>query len=405
MTPPAAASAPVPPAAPAAAPARSAVRWALGLFALAAALLFLALVAAGVHGAWFPAAGVKTIPARDLALARGTGALDRNALVVAAADASGMALVTANTDFRSADYPVVAWETAHVADNADVRFLWRTDVAPNKLNTVAVPVVAGRLLPVTMAGNPDWIGRVTGVALVVRGPLPRPVHVEGVAARPGGVVGVVADRLRDWFGFEGWSGTSINAVTGRVDVQELPLSVLLIAALALAAAAWLALARRRRWVAALPAVLAALFVAAWAVLDAGWTWQLARQVAATRAQFGGKDTHERLAAADDGALFAFVERARAKMPPPPARVFVVADAAYFRGRAAYHLYPHNVLFDPFADTLPPASALRAGDFLLAFHRRGVQFNPDEKKLRLGDGDPVPAEPVLVEPGAALFRIL
>ena len=157
--------------------------------------------------------------------------------------------------------------------------------------------------------------------------------------------------------------------------------------------------------AALPAVLAALFVAAWAVLDAGWTWQLARQVAATRAQFGGKDTHERLAAADDGALFAFVERARAKMPPPPARVFVVADAAYFRGRAAYHLYPHNVLFDPFADTLPPASALRAGDFLLAFHRRGVQFNPDEKKLRLGDGDPVPAEPVLVEPGAALFRIL
>ncbi len=121
MTPPAAASAPVPPAAPAAAPARSAVRWALGLFALAAALLFLALVAAGVHGAWFPAAGVKTIPARDLALARGTGALDRNALVVAAADASGMALVTANTDFRSADYPVVAWETAHVADNADVR--------------------------------------------------------------------------------------------------------------------------------------------------------------------------------------------------------------------------------------------------------------------------------------------
>ena len=93
------------------------------------------------------------------------------------------------------------------------------------------------------------------------------------------------------------------------------------------------------------------------------------------------------------------------MPAPPVRVFVAADAAYFRGRAAYHLYPHNVLFDPFRDTLPPASALRAGDYLLVFHRRGVQFNPDEKKLRFEGGDPVPAEPVLVEPGAALFRIL
>ena len=58
-----------------------------------------------------------------------------------------------------------------------------------------------------------------------------------------------------------------------------------------------------------------------------------------------------------------------------------------------------------ADTLPPATALRSGDYLLVFHRRGVQFNPEEKKLRFEGGDPVPAEAVLVEPGAALFRVL
>jgi len=405
VTVPAAGSAQAPAAAIATAPVRGPVRWALGLFAFAVVALFAAFTVASIPDAWFPAAGVRTIAPRDLALTRGTGALDRAALVVAAADGTGMALVTANTDFRSADYPVVAWEGSHFADNADVRFLWRTDVAPGKLNTIAVPVVAGRLLPVTMAGNPDWIGRVTGIALVVRGPLARPVRIEGVSAKPGGLVGQAADRLRDWFGFEGWSGTSINTVSGRVDVQELPLSVLLIAAFALAAVTWLALARRRGWMAMLPAALAALFVAAWAVLDAGWTWQRARQVAATRAQFGGKDWHGRMVAAEDGPLFQFVERARAKMPAPPARVFVVADAAYFRGRAAYHLYPHNVLFDPFADTLPPATALRSGDYLLVFHRRGVQFNPEEKKLRFEGGDPVPAEAVLVEPGAALFRVL
>jgi hypothetical protein len=86
-------------------------------------------------------------------------------------------------------------------------------------------------------------------------------------------------------------------------------------------------------------------------------------------------------------------------------VFVVADAAYFRGRGAYHLYPHNVLFDPFRNTVPQASSLRAGDYVLAYQRRGVQYNADEKKLRFEGGEPVSAEAVLVEPGAVLFRIL
>jgi hypothetical protein len=93
------------------------------------------------------------------------------------------------------------------------------------------------------------------------------------------------------------------------------------------------------------------------------------------------------------------------MPPAPARVFVVADAAYFRGRGAYHLYPHNVLFDPFRDTLPQASSLKPGDYVLVYHRRGLQFNANEKKLSIEGGEPVSAEPVLVEPGAALLKVL
>ena len=86
-------------------------------------------------------------------------------------------------------------------------------------------------------------------------------------------------------------------------------------------------------------------------------------------------------------------------------MFVVADAAYFRGRGAYHLYPHNVLFDPFRNTLPQAVVAAPGDYVLVYHRRGLQYNADEKKLRLEGGEPVPAEAVLVEPGAVLLRIL
>jgi len=35
----------------------------------------------------------------------------------------------------------------------------------------------------------------------------------------------------------------------------------------------------------------------------------------------------------------------------------------------------------------------------------LQFNAEEKKLRLEGGDPVAAEAVLVEPGAVLLKVL
>jgi len=97
-----------------------------------------------------------------------------------AVDPSGLALATANADARSTDYPLVAWTGFGFPPNADVRFLWRTDYAPNKLNSIPVPIVAGRLAPLRMAGNPDWIGRIVGVALAVRGPIGEPVRIVNV---------------------------------------------------------------------------------------------------------------------------------------------------------------------------------------------------------------------------------
>jgi hypothetical protein len=387
------------------APARSTARSALALFAFMLAGCLAVYVALSVPGAWFPSASTRTFAARDFTLARGTGALDRDILVITAVDASGLALVRANADFRSVEYPVIAWEGRGFPERADVRFLWQTDYAPNKLNSMPVTISSGRLTPVVMTKNPDWVGRITGVALAVRGPMGEPVRIEGIAAKPGGAPAQLTDRVREWFAFEPWSGTSINAITGGADVQELPLPTLLVVGLVLAAGAWFALARKRHRTAALPAVLALLFVVAWLLLDAQWMWNLVRQVGETRAQYGGKDWRERHLVMEDGPLFQFIEKARAKMPAAPARVFVVAEANYFRGRAAYHLYPHNVYFDPRENGIPPVAALRPGDFVVVYHRRGVQFNANEQKLRFEGGEPVSAEALLVEPGAALFRIL
>jgi len=381
------------------------MRAALGLFALVLVACFLLYAALTVPGAWFPSASDRSFPARELALTRGTGGQDQDALVIRGTDESGLALVTANSDLRSSEYPVIAWRGSGFPDDADVRFLWRSDYAPNKLNTVQVPVVAGRLSPVTMATNKEWLGRITGIALAVRGPLAQPVRVDGVTARSGGGLGQIGERVREWTAFEPWNGASINTITGGAEVQEVPLPTFLVIAVALAAAIWLGIALRRGRTPAFPLVVAVLFVVAWALVDALWTWNLARQVGQTRAQYGGKDWRERHLAAEDAALFAFVEKARAKLPAAPARVFVVADAPYFRGRGAYHLYPHNVQFDPFRNSVPAAAALHAGDYVLVYQRRGVQYNAEEKKLRFEGGAPVSAEAVLVEPGAALFKVL
>jgi hypothetical protein len=92
------------------------------------------------------------------------------------------------------------------------------------------------------------------------------------------------------------------------------------------------------------------------------------------------------------------------MPRTPVRLFIAADADYFRGRAAYHLYPHSVYFNPRDNALPPASAFHPGDWLLVFQRHGIQFDRTKGKLRWEGNQTVNAELKLLEPGAALFVI-
>ncbi len=381
-------------------------RAALLLGAAALALCVLGYLALAVPGAWFPDASPIAWTARDLRLAEGGAALANDEFVVSAAHPrTGIALVTVTTDFRARDYPAIAWTTIDVADNADVQMIWRTDYAPLKINTITVPVAAGRLLPVVTAGDPNWVGRITGLALSIRGPLAQPLRIRGVTAKPMGIAGVMSDRISEWLAFEGWTGTSINTVTGGADIQELPLPPLLAVALALAAGVWLAWAWRRRAAAAFPAVLTVLFLASWALLDARWMWNFVRQVRETAVQYAGKDWHGRRLAAEDGTLFAFIENVRGRLPASPARVFMLADAHYFRGRGAYHLYPYNVYFDPWQNTTPPPTLLHAGDYVVVYQRRGVQYDAAQKRLRWDGGSPLAAELLFAERGGALFRIL
>jgi len=376
-------------------------------FAAALALCLLAYLAYAVPGRWISSAAEQAFGATRLSVPRGTATLAGNDLVVSRAAEDGNTVVSVNADFRAADYPVVAWIAGGFPADARVALLWRTDVEPARVNKRVLDVQGdGLLVPADVHEDPHWLGRIVGLALVVQGPIERPLHIRGVVAKAGGAAGTLRDRSREWTAPEPWTGASINTVVGGADVQQLPLPALLAAAIAVAVVMlWLVMRRRGEGVAtAVAAGAVALALVAWLVLDARWMVNLTREAHATALQFAGKDQQQKHLAAQDRDLFAFIEKARGVMPKDPARVFVLADADYFRGRAAYHLYPHNVWFDPYRNAVPPADQLRAGDWLVVYQRRGVQYDAARHSIRFDDGATVAAEVKLIDHGGALFLV-
>lgn len=233
------------------------------------------------------------------------------------------------------------------------------------------------------------------------------MRIEGVVARPFGALDFIRARFGEWTTFEPFNGASINTLAGGADSQDLPLPALAAAAVALSALVLLLLRRfaPRGYGLGAACTIGGLFVAAWLIVDARWTLNLARQTRLVYATYGGKSPEERHRVAEDGALYAFVERALAIMPKPPARVFVASDEHYFRGRAAWHLYPHNVEFTPFENVIAPPQWMKPGDWLLVYHRHNIQYDAAHKLLRWDGNPPVHADLKLVDAnGAALFEI-
>ena len=359
-----------------------------------------------VPGTSIPAAQPKAFPASGLGLTRGTGGLVDGELRMTAPDAAGIALVSQITDLKASDYAAVQWIATDVPEGAVVRLLWRTDLAPTKLNTMDIPVQSRSTLPTIVADDPAWTGRVTGLALAIQGPFPQPVRIRGVVAKPMGAAEVLGDRVDEWLALEEWSGRSINTVNGGAYVQDFPLPLLMTMTVVLASAIAMFAAWRRPSAinVAVPTALVAIFLIAWFILDARWTVNLARQAWHTAQQYAGKSARDKYLASDDALLFAFIDRARPLLPSEPVRIFVAADESYFRGRAAYHLYPHNVFFDPLSNEIQWSGTLRQGDWIVVFQQRGIQYDAARQMLRWKSGQTTPAELKLLESGGALFRV-
>jgi hypothetical protein len=347
----------------------------------------------------------KTWGAEKMSVARGTGKLEGNVLV-ARAPANDVLIVSVPTDFRARDLSAVAWDLVDVPAGAAVRLLFQSDYTPRRVHNRPLSVEDGRVLPASLAGDTEWLGRITGLAVVVSVP-GATVRVRGVTAKSQGAAQIVRDRSGEWFKLETWTGTSINAVNGGAAAQSLPLPLVVTVAALIALAALAAI--RHFAPAGFPrgtiSIATVLFLLAWAVLDVRWTVNLARQIADTLGRYGGKDATERARAAEDGDLVAFLDKAKALLPAEPQRIVVLAQAHYFRGRAGWHLLPHRALWEPARDLPPHAGLLRAGDFVVVWQRPGAQFDLASGRLRFENGVDLPAKLLLSGRDAAVFAIL
>ena len=396
----------LPPAAPATASPATVRAAAFGALAGGFVVCVAGYLALAAPGSWIGGARELEWTAGELSITRGAGQLTRDGLVLTASDPARTVVVSLATSFRSKDYPAIAWTTAGIPDGVEAALLWHNDYQPSRVFMRPLTVEAGRIAPASVARERNWIGHINGLALVLRGSFTEPITVRGATAKPMTPVQVLGDRVSEWIAFEPWNGASINNLTGGANAQDLPLPVLLAAVAAVAALIYAGLARwrSRLFGPSLGTVVAGFFIGAWLVLDARWQINLLRQADITHEQYAGKSWRERHLAAEDGPLFAFIEKVRAKLPAPPLRVFMVADAHYFRDRGAYHLYPYNVYFDPWRNSMPPPSAVRPGDYIVVYQRKGVQYDAAQQSLRWDGLAPVGAELVLVEAGSALFRI-
>lgn len=375
---------------------------ALALCAWSIVYLFFA-----VPGPWFGSAPMMNFSGAKMVLSRGAGHVDGTRFIVQATDAAGLAIITLELPaLRASDYRRVRWTLTGREPDAELALLWRTDYVAQRINSAPLAASPEGAQVVMTPGERNWIGRIGGIALTIRGKLAEPLVIENVSVDAMGAAEVVVDRLRDWFGHRPWNGLSINSALGGPQEQPVwfPLAIAIIALSAIAL--WMGW---RRWRGSgsnqSPALTVIAIVAvAWIALDARWLWTRLQRAQATAASFSGKSPEGKHLADLDGNVYLFAEKLRAKIPDRPARIYVSADDHYFRARLAYHLYPHNIYIDHASATLPAIPLFKPGEYIAVFRRRGVVYDPVAQTVRWDDQPPVRAELLIAEDGNAAFKV-
>ena len=373
---------------------------ALLLFFVSALVLFFSSLQYYWPGKWWPGTGTIVWSGESLTLVKGQGHGGQGRLTIDGLAEPGVAVATlSQRAFRAEDYPVVEWliSSAQAKPESKVEFLWRRADSPERVFARQLEWQGSSVALLQMEGDANWRGQVIGLALMVHAPLDAPLVVEGVKLEPFSPLRIV---WREWFGTEQWLGTSIHFMGGNEPRQWLAPLPFVAAGLGLALLAYGLLVWRKILVLDLRIVWALVFIA-WFVLDMRWQIDLWHKLGVTEQRYAGKTWEGKHLAAEDGRLFDLMQQIKKKLPAGAARVFLFADDEYIRGRAAYHLYPFNVLN---GRDLLPARQFKSGDFIIILGKNEVGYDPAHHLLTWEPQQQLDADLLLLASENVLLRV-
>ena len=392
----------------AATPAAQAQPWIAGAGLLVAGIAVSLLLVAIVHsgGNWRDGPPAITVDGGAFALVRGRGHRDGREFVLEATDGERLAVLSARVPPFAADgHPRVDFDL-HSTDALpiDLVFVWRTEERPNRNFSRQLAWTGTHIAPLELGPDDGWIGTVTGVALVARGALPRPLVLQSFSVPSVSIATVIGDMFAQWAAFIPIVGAS---VTLPLDDERSHYATLLAT---VAGGGFFAVALywllTRRAVPRDPRVYWAIFIAGWLILDTRFQVNLWRQLTRTAATFAGKTGEEKRLASDDRGLYLLMKEVTAALPPPPVRVHFIADDQALRTRGSYFLYPQNVYYsEPTRPRKPVPEELRSGDYVLLFLTGDLAYDGATQSLVWRDGRRKAAEEILSRPqGLVLVRV-
>lgn len=379
--------------------------WAVSSWLAALVLTFAGFVVTHHTGPWLAAAASRSIPGSQLQV-RGKSRIERSAVLLQGVGEDGNALAVLNLEapIDAANYRFVAVRARGEFPSGGLSFVWRVQGSEATVRKAEVVVSGNRILPLTLGAVDGWTGKVVGLGLIARGDFREPFLVERIELEPSWVGTTIGTMFSHWVEFEPWDGGSIHFMSGGNPSPRHPLALFVGISFLVAIGLYLLLIVLGYMRFEAQAVLA-IALLGWALIDLRWQLNLWKQLDMTRWQYAGKSWEEKRNAAEDGRLFAFMNEAKAKIGDTPAHVFVFADEEFERVRGAYHLYPRNVSVQPRRQSLLPAATFKPGDVLVLYRKRGIQYNPAEKRLRWEGAQTLAVDLVYFSEGSAVFRVL
>ena len=381
--------------------------WSAGAGLLVAGLVLCLVLAAIVHsgGNWRSGPPAFTIDGSTFALVQGRGHPEGRAFVLEGTDRERLAVLSAKATFRADGYPRIDFNL-HSSDVLPVQlaFVWRTEERPNRNFSKALTWTGTRIAALELGAEDGWSGSITGVALVARGTLPRPLILESLTVPTVSAPDLIVDIVRQWSVFIPIVAASVTLPFDDERSHYVTLLETLACAAILACLAWWLLTRRSA--ARDPRVYWAIVLAAWLILDARWQVNLWRQLVRTEAIYAGKTVEEKRLASDDHELYTLMQEVRRALPEPPVRIHFLADDLALRTRGSYFLYPQNVYHSGATVARKPApDDLKSGDYVLLFLTGDLAYDGTTRTLVWRDGRRKPADEILSKPqGLRLVRV-